>query len=474
MYSLPTISDFCATWLLGGRDRPPVDRLLTPKSEMLGSESWKDCLPSTDFSCTFSTLSTLKCCHSTMRCITGDECGLIKECTPSLLPKNGVTTTKEGIRRLEALENASRRRGVVGLAWTEPDAQFASLHMNGVIELWNCHSSYQRTLRIPNVFAGDDEKPSRPLGLGRFGHQNRNFLCACNGRGRVVVLSPDEELPEHPIVSSFSVFDKKQEDVLVTAMAVNGSRVAVGGKDRDVVLCDLHTTKQVWKAKNLPPNPQTLLQPQVWPTAICFLQNNIVAAGSAHRQVRVYDVRTDQRRPIAVTPDNRIQHRVTSLCPLDANQLAVADAAGFVLALELRKMDLAGRFVGPVGSVRQLVRQETRMAVVGLDRMLRIYDTTTRKQLHCFYLKQRLNCVLVRGEEMHRAEERDALDLEDVVGDYVDSDLEETLQDESGTSDSNDDSDSGILHNESQANQSKEDDEKDVDEFDLVRKKQRR
>jgi ribosome biogenesis protein NSA1 len=68
------------------------------------------------------------------------------------------------------------------------------------------------------------------------------------------------------------------------------------------------------------------------------------------------------------------------------------------------------------------------MAVVGLDRMLRIYDTNSRKQVNCMYLKQRVNCVLmgrdgtwgVDGEDYNNSD----VEQDDIVRDYVDSDHE--------------------------------------------------
>jgi ribosome biogenesis protein NSA1 len=65
--------------------------------------------------------------------------------------------------------------------------------------------------------------------------------------------------------------------------------------------------------------------------------------------------------------------------------------------------------------------------------MLRIYDTTKRKQLDCIYLKQRLNCVLFGSDDTWEIGEADKvtgtegdydIDQDDVVEDYVDSDDE--------------------------------------------------
>jgi ribosome biogenesis protein NSA1 len=429
-----------------------------------------------------------------MRLITGDECGLLKEIIPGLAKKSSETpltanapiatpvTTEQGVHRINNGDRSSRRRGVVAMAWTQPDAdkQFSSLHMDGTVEIWErsvtaekSFGGYRTCRKIQNVFgaqnspssASSPDPLSRPLALSVFNQQTeKQLLCACNMAGKVVVFSPAvDDHKDDPILSSFSVFKEPSEKSnysIVSAMAVDRkfNRVACGGKDREAVLWDLNTAQQVWKAKNLPPDKQTLLQPLVWPTAIQFLNEmdigtsgQVLAVGTAHKEVRIYDVRMDtngQRRPISVTPYGLLEHRVTSLCQMDSHRLIVGDAAGFLHTIDLRKLGKKervrksihqtvgthGRFVGPAGSVQQVVKHSTlpRMAVVGLDRMLRVYDTEKKKQLTCSYLKQRLKCVLVGQDKDAEEEEEDALvnledediDQEDVVGDYVDSDLE--------------------------------------------------
>lgn len=443
-----------------------------------------------------------------MRFITGDECGLIKECIPELaVDKNQpstakvavvspeATTTKEeeGIRLINTQARQSRRRGVVAMAWTQPDddEQFACLRIDGTVELWQrSHSEeqsfggYLLVTEMKRVF--DDPKtvgggapihPStHPLGLESFSIAGNDQvqLCACNAAGVVVILNPTRQ---ESVVQRFCVYKQpeptkgtgtlKQDEQPVAlattfALDVAGNRVAVGGRDRETVLFDIETGKQVWKTKNLAPDPQTLLQPQVWPTAIrflssdCVLGSNIMAVGNGYRQVRIYDVRASatQRRPICWTPEGLLEHRVTAITQIDSNHIVAGDAAGYLHTIDLRKLgrpikadasvQTVGRYVGPAGSVRGLVNHASapRLAAAGLDRMLRIYDTTKRKQVSCMYLRQRLNCVLVGRDEMWGNDddendnddddnyEEDLLDNEgadqdDVVGDLVNSDDEE-------------------------------------------------
>lgn len=464
-----------------------------------------------------------------MRYVTGDECGLIKEFLPSSRPKkeagdirnkDGTSSggpsgiiTEQGIRRINAADRMARTNAVVGLAWMktggDPDKTdsicMASLRIDGSVQVWQGqheqkpHANYRQlvNLNLPTIF-GEHGK-ERALGLQELGTINSR-LCACSTSGTIVVMDPLLSQETNGIVEKFTAYEssKNSKDLAntVTAFCAQPTTglLAVGGKDRETVVWDTagDNSKMLWKAKNLPPDPQTLLQPQVWPTAACFMNvggssdSNLLAVGTAYRQVRIYDIRMgggvagtvtqhqqQQRRPISYTPIDEssvFEHRITALCPITEFELAVGDAGGYIHAIDLRRLSggplaqrdarqsvaaVVGRFVGPAGSVRQLVRHENRIACVGLDRMLRIYDTKTRKQLHTVYLKQRLNCVLISSDaadfNSEDNEDDGDIDQEDNVQDYVDSDSDsfededdvvEEMIDQMGNADEDEDDES--------------------------------
>ena len=203
----------------------------------------------------------------------------------------------------------------------------------------------------------------------------------------------------------------------------SGTKLAVGGRERPIRLLDIEQHgKLIWKAKNLPPHPQTLLQHPQWTTCIqsIYYNNhhaadndtstsvtNLLATGTAYKQVQIYDIRTSSntRRPALYTPENLFQHRITSLCQLhnsnynsnndntnntttaDANIsggniLAIGDSIGDCHLIDMRKMRsgkqqyssyhrnnkqqqhskediMLGRLVGPGGSIRELVMHPT-------------------------------------------------------------------------------------------------------------------
>lgn len=440
-----------------------------------------------------------------MKLITGDECGLLKECLPSPSQrkdkKNHSTklpvVKDEGIRILNDQDRLSRQRGVVGLAWSgcppNDGGGFASLRMDGSVQLWERREPSQRSSKsfamyrqvadLQGVFQHDPDDASvtpqnKPLGLASFrcDNGNKSLLAACNARGQVSVIEDKDSVLS--IAHRFSTLDTQGQNAkasmypLVGCMGVHESNawIGVGGKDRETTIYDLESSKRVWKAKNLPPHPQTLLQPIVWPSALSFLKDGHRLVVGSDLQVRLYDVRVDsqsiQRRPVAHTPPGLLEQRVTALCQSGDDTLIVGDTAGYIYTLDLRNLSNSldqARFVGPAGSIRQLVQHSSlpRMAAVGLDRMLRLYDVQTRKQTSCLYLKQRLNCVLfdnsvedrlesseVDGDDVFDGTEGD-LDQEDFVQDYSDSDKDSDVSDnedspsvdkadEPGTSDAED------------------------------------
>jgi hypothetical protein len=456
-----------------------------------------------------------------MRLITGDECGLMKEVIPELgrkkkdpnaaiQPYSAMTdVTTEGIARVDPKECQKRDRGVIDMVWIQEgddstddiasSSSFAVLRKNGSLDLWTADiekkkSFGQYSLEYStgdNIF-GTKDRP-RPLGLGFFGQQNR--LCAGDMLGNIAVIDCTKN--KYDLVQTYNSYTSnkggktisytpgKMENIqLATALAFDTvrARAAVGGREREVCLTDISTGKLVFKTKNMPPDPQTLLQQPVWPTAIQFLnqESNIMAVGTAYKQVRLYDVRESSktRRPTSLTPEGLFEYRVTSLCQIDENELVVADASGDIHAIDLRRMgrnskgpanrDLA-RYAGPAGSVRQLKKHPTlpRLTAVGLDRMLRVYDTKARKQLHCVYLKQRLNCVLchksnnwdssddagVISDDDYDVDDVD-IDQDDVVEDYVDSD-ENSVESDHQAEDSSD----SESEDENSANESLDDDD---------------
>ena len=134
----------------------------------------------------------------------------------------------------------------------------------------------------------------------------------------------------------------------------------------------------------------------------------------------------------------------------DDSVLYTGDTTGRVSRIDLRTLRLSGTYKGNTGSVRDIAIHPTlpRLATVGLDRIMRVFDSESRQQLHRVYLRQQLNAVLFTSEEevkMFAEEESEESDVdnESDVNEASDmSDATDINEEENNTEEKTDKSDS--------------------------------
>ena len=113
----------------------------------------------------------------------------------------------------------------------------------------------------------------------------------------------------------------------------------------------------------------------------------------------------------------------------DDSVLYTGDTTGRVSRIDLRTLRLSGTYKGNTGSVRDIAIHPTlpRLATVGLDRIMRVFDSESRQQLHRVYLRQQLNAVLFTSEEevkMFAEEESEESDVDNVSDVNESSDMD--------------------------------------------------
>ena len=134
----------------------------------------------------------------------------------------------------------------------------------------------------------------------------------------------------------------------------------------------------------------------------------------------------------------------------DDSVLYTGDTTGRVSRVDLRTLRLSGTYKGNTGSVRDIAIHPTlpRLATVGLDRIMRVFDSESRQQLHRVYLRQQLNAVLFTSEEevkMFAEEESEESDVDNVSDVNESSDMDgndATDTNENNTEEKTDKSDS--------------------------------
>lgn len=350
-----------------------------------------------------------------MRIITADETGLVKVVRVESGECLAVSSVEQGRERaVRTICHNEVAGGTASPAHKQRATGFCdSIHIArsaGAVETWDM-SRDERTGTNGDgcmlSLRGKVDCPSGPLAIACLppGASGSGRVLTCNAKGEVHVSScPSSGGDLNP--ATFSIRGPVSAAVAVGTRA-GGAVLAAGGRENDLKTWDVNTAQCTWKAKNLPHDFLDMRQP-VWISSLRSLVPETendggdvlqqIVAGTAHRQVRLYDARASKRPTHSVDAD---EHGVTTMAVAPGGrEVVVADTAGLVRVLDLRKMKWGRRFSGPAGSVRGLAFHPTLpvLACVGLDRVARVYDYKSKEQTFQVYLKQRLNAVLFDGE----------------------------------------------------------------------------
>ena len=343
--------------------------------------------------------STLQAGTITMRIITADETGLIKvvrlENGECLAVSAGEQARENAVRALCHQNAASPSTS----SSSHQDGHCGSVHVvrsAGTVETWDMSQSEREGSNgnaCSLTLAGSTVKcPSQPVAVASLppglGGSETSRVLTCNAHGEVQVISyaAPGRADEAPKQARFSIRGPVSAAITV-ATGATGLALAAGGRDNDLKTWDINTNQCTWKAKNVPHDFLDMQQP-VWITSLRSLLPNAnsssgggggdglqqLVAGTAHRQVRLYDARAQKRPTHSIDAD---EHGITTMAVgPDGREVVVADTAGLVRVLDLRKMKWGRRFEGPAGSVRGLAFHPTlpMLACVGLDRMARVFD----------------------------------------------------------------------------------------------------
>lgn len=356
-----------------------------------------------------------------MRIITADEMGLVKvvrvESGECLAVSSGEQTRA---RAVQTLCRSSTNCSADGSSQYSSKTDYGSFHITrtaGGVEKWEashftrdgsigdgCSLNLRRAVDSP---AGPVAMACLPATVPTTRGSSGEAACilTCSKEGQVhVTCSPSDSTSSAVATNSktFSIRGPISAAIALGTGAGGGTAsLAAGGRENDLKIYDVASEECTWKAKNAPHDFLDLRQP-VWISSLRSLAPEEglrqIVAGTAHRQVRLYDTRAQKRPTQSVDAD---EHGITTMTvACGGREVVVADTAGLVRVLDLRQMRWGRRFAGPGGSIRGLALHPTLpcLACVGLDRMARVYDYKTAQQTHQVYLKQRLNAVLFDDE----------------------------------------------------------------------------
>lgn len=321
--------------------------------------------------------------------LTGDETGLVKLVElrkKQVVAKCGLQSREQHVAHLTWLPGAG---DVVTTA-----SKAVALSKQGVVTVYDTVSEKQLH-RCTN--AGADAV----------------LLAAAQGKFLTVtrdgtVRSFSQSATDAAIAASFNV----GAGVHAAALQRASSKLLVGGQDRELAVWDLNKAVRLWEARNVAntvldlPVPVHITGITAVPDGpdVATSSGNLLAAVSRYRHVRLYDVRSDNRRPIrsAVDADcgeypfTAVTAAVTAAGPI----LITGDTYGTMRRYDVGTMKLAGVYKGPAGAIKGLSVCDglPYVAAASLDRCVRVFHTETRALLRRVYLKQRLTAVLFSPE----------------------------------------------------------------------------
>lgn len=177
----------------------------------------------------------------------------------------------------------------------------------------------------------------------------------------------------------------------------NPNLIATGGKENPLKLWDVtKATEPIFTSKNVPHDWLNLRVP-IHVMNIGFIpSSNKIVTCTGHHQVRVYDPSTYQRRPVLNVDIDEYPITALSVCP-GGNQVIVGNTQGNMLKIDLRNGHIACRYKGFAGGIRDLQCHPTLpyVASCSLDRFVRVHHMDLKHIMHKFYMKSRLNCILL-------------------------------------------------------------------------------
>ena len=236
---------------------------------------------------------------SGIRCIAGDETGLLK-----MVNMEKKSYDKYG--------SQSRALGVSSMHWVVYGVSLCVCRVNGDVEMWDVVEDGTVLRKSHDVMSGLPEGTAiRSVGCcGRSQTCSSSVLYTEDGQICVKVM---DEASSSRAGGSFATSGP------VETAASSTSHTLFGGRENDVKLWDLSTGECTWQAKNVP-HDEVRLRVPVWIAGVAFFDadestghSDIIVTGTGYRQIRMYDVRV-QRQPV-LSIDTGNEFKFTRVSP---------------------------------------------------------------------------------------------------------------------------------------------------------------
>lgn len=136
-------------------------------------------------------------------------------------------------------------------------------------------------------------------------------------------------------------------------------------------------------------------------TTNASVQSALIVAGTAYKQMRLYDTRASPKPTHSVVVS---EYCVTKVLPsLDGLHVYIGDVTGDLTCYDMRTLKRISTLASSAGAIRGLSLSDSGryLLSVSLDRFSRVYDTSEGDKLvRETYLNNRLTCGVVIGEKV--------------------------------------------------------------------------
>jgi len=293
-----------------------------------------------------------------------------------------VNVESSSWKNLNTVSQVSRDNEITSMCWRDQTQSQICLGIrNSAVLTYECSSGeFTKTLELP-------KDSGKIKGIATW--NDRVVTCAESGE-----LQVWKDAVEQVKIDVGANISKMKQSIQEPNL------VCTGGKENDLKLWDLNCPEEaVFKAKNVK-NDWLNLRVPVWVTDMAFFsESNKILTGTGHHQVRIYDPNTSQRRPVMDMTFEEYPITSVSLRPGET-QVIVGNTHGTMALLDIRKGAEVMRYKGVAGAIRCVQCHPTQpiVASCGLDRYVRIHDINSRELLSKYYLKSRLNGLLLTNE----------------------------------------------------------------------------
>jgi hypothetical protein len=131
---------------------------------------------------------------------------------------------------------------------------------------------------------------------------------------------------------------------------------------------------------------------------IHYPSSMLIVVGTSEKEIRVYDPRNKDGKPVTIKSVSFPIHRIHSIP--SSHMLLYSDTRGSLEGIDLRKWRGMGKYHDFVGSITQICHHDKFVITSCLDRFIRLHNLHSRELVLKIYMTQRLSCLFLPSHDL--------------------------------------------------------------------------